>query len=106
MWLKTVFALDDESELACYRVWTAGENPPTVAPSEVYMVSGRRSGKSIISSVVATYLACFSNYAKHLTAGERAVILVLARDRDQGRVCFAYIAGISRESATGGDGGQ
>ena len=40
------------------------------------------------------------------TAGERAVILVLARDRDQGRVCFAYIAGISRDSATGGDRGQ
>jgi hypothetical protein len=57
------------------------------------MVSGRRSGKSFISSAVATYLACFSNYAKHLNAGERAVILVLARDRDQGRVCFAYIAG-------------
>jgi hypothetical protein len=40
------------------------------------MVSGRRSGKSFISSVVATYLACFSNYGKQLTAGERAVILV------------------------------
>jgi hypothetical protein len=63
------------------------------------MVSGRRSGKSFISSLVATYLACFSNYAKHLNAGERAVILVLARDRDQGRVCFAYIAGIIREIA-------
>ena len=63
------------------------------------MVSGRRSGKSFISSLVATYLACFSNYAKHLNAGERAVILLLARDRDQGRVCFAYIAGIIREIA-------
>jgi hypothetical protein len=69
-----VCVVDDESELAIYRLCTAGENPPTVAPSEVYMVSGRRSGKSFISSVVATYLACFSNYAKHLTAGERAVI--------------------------------
>src|SRR5918993_3019181 len=65
----------------------------------VYMVSGRRSGKSFISSLVVTYLACFSNYGKQLSAGERAVILVLAIDRDQGRVCFAYIAGIIREIA-------
>jgi hypothetical protein len=99
-WLKVTFALPlDANDLAIYRQCTNPDTPPTFAPKEVYMVSGRRSGKSFISSLVATYLACFSNYAKHLNAGERAVILVLARDRDQGRVCFAYIAGIIREIA-------
>jgi hypothetical protein len=45
-------------------------------------------------------LLVFSNYAKqHLNAGERAVILVLARDCDQGRVRFVYIARIIREIA-------
>ena len=99
-WLKAAFALPmDEGELAIYRQCTGRTDPPSVPPREIFMVSGRRSGKSFISSLVATYLACFSNYAKHLNASERAVILVLARDRDQGRVCFAYIAGIIREIA-------
>jgi hypothetical protein len=74
---------------ASYPLCTTRERPPIICTVGVYMVSDRRSGKSFISSLVATYLACFSHYGKQLSAGERAVILVFARDRDQGRVCFA-----------------
>jgi hypothetical protein len=38
----------DANDRAIYRQCTNRENPPTVAPNEVYMVSGRKSGKSFI----------------------------------------------------------
>lgn len=95
VWLKAAFALPmDATELALYRQCTGREHPPTVPPGEIYTIVGRRGGKSFISSLVAAYLGCFNSYKKYLAAGERAVILVLARDREQAKVCFGYIAGI------------
>ena len=57
---------------------------------------GRRGGKSFVSALTAVYVGCFSSFKQYLTAGEKAVILVLARDRDQAKVVFSYIAGILR----------
>jgi hypothetical protein len=52
VWLKTVFALPmDENELEIYRQCTGPENPPSVAPSEVYTIVGQRGGKSFHISV-------------------------------------------------------
>ena len=84
----------DAAELDLYRQCTGREYPPTVPPSEIYIIVGRRGGKSFMSSLKAVHLACFNSYKKYLAAGERAVILVLARDREQAKVCFGYIAGI------------
>jgi hypothetical protein len=51
VWLMSVFALPmDEGELDIYRQCTGRTDPLTVAPREIFMVSGRRSGKSFISS--------------------------------------------------------
>ena len=81
IWLKAVFALPvGAGELEIYRQCTGRENPPKVPPSEIYTIVGRRGGKSFISSLTAVYLACFNAYKKYLSAGERAVILLLARD--------------------------
>jgi hypothetical protein len=96
VWLKTVFALPvDENELDIYRQCTGRENPPSVARSEVYTIVGRRSGKSFISALAAVYLGCFGSYKRYLNAGERAVVLVLARDR-QAKIVFNYVAGLLR----------
>jgi hypothetical protein len=100
VWLKAAFALPmDATELALYRQCTGREHPPKVPPGEIYTIVGRRGGKSFISSLVAAYLGCFNSYRKYLNAGERAVILVLARDREQARVCFSYISGIIHQVA-------
>jgi len=97
VWLKTVFALPmDDSELDIYRQCTGRENPPSVAPSEVYTIVGRRGGKSFISALTAVYVGCFGSYKRYLNAGERAVVLVLARDRDQAKIVFNYVAGLLR----------
>jgi phage terminase large subunit-like protein len=92
-----VFALPmDDSELDIYRQCTGRENPPSVAPSEVYTIVGRRGGKSFISALTAVYVGCFGSYKRYLNAGERAVVLVLARDRDQAKIVFNYVAGLLR----------
>ena len=42
----------------------------------------------------AVFVACFREYRQYLNAGEQAVVLVLARDRDQAKIVFRYIKGI------------
>jgi hypothetical protein len=94
-WLKAIHALPmDDSELAVYRQCTGRTQPPAKQPSEIYTICGRRSGKSFTSSLTAVYTACFSSFKQYLNAGERAAILVLARDRDQARIVFSYVSGI------------
>src|SRR4030095_6098068 len=94
-WLKSVFALPmDENELSIYRQCTGRTQPPTKQPSEIYTVVGRRGGKSFISSLTAVFIACFSLFKQYLNAGEKAAIIILARDRDQAKIVFSYVSGI------------
>ena len=94
-WLKSVFALPmDESEQAIYRQCTGRGQLPAKQPSEVYTIVGRRGGKSFISSLTAVFIACFSSFKRYLNAGEKAAILILARDRDQAKIVFSYVSGI------------
>jgi hypothetical protein len=94
-WLKSVYALPmTDDELAIFRQSTGRQNPPAKRPKECYSVIGRRGGKTFISSLTAVYAACFESYEQYLNAGERAVVLLLARDKDQARISFEYIRGI------------
>ena len=94
-WLKSVFALPmDDSERAIFQQCTGRENPPTVEPVEIYSIVGRRGGKSFLSALTAVFMGSFRSYREYLNSGERATILVLARDRAQAATVFAYIRGI------------
>ena len=46
--------------------------------------------------MTAVFIACFSSFKQYLNAGEKAAILVLARDRDQAKIVFSYVSGILR----------
>ena len=86
-WLKAVFALPmTDGELEIFRQCTGRQTPSTKEPTELYSIIGRRGGKSFISSLTAVYIACFSSFKPYLNTGERAAILVLARDRDQAKI--------------------
>ena len=58
---------------------------------EVWVVAGRRAGKSLISALAAVYLASFRDYSIYLAPGERATLMVVAADRRQARVVMRYI---------------
>jgi hypothetical protein len=95
VWLKAVFALPmEDGELEIYRQSTGRTEPPKAEPSEAYTIVGRRGGKSFISALTAVFVACFRQYRQYLNAGEQAVVLILARDRDQAKIVFRYIKGI------------
>jgi hypothetical protein len=95
VWLQAAFALPmDPDELATYQKCTGRSRPPRTEPKEIYTICGRRGGKSFISALTAVYFSCFGSYRQYLTVGERAAVLVLARDRDQARIVFSYIKGI------------
>jgi hypothetical protein len=94
-WLKAVFSLPmTDGELEIFRQCTGRQTPSTKEPTELYSIIGRRGGKSFISSLTAVYIACFSSFKRYLNTGERAAILVLARDRDQAKIVFNYVLGI------------
>ena len=64
------------------------------ARPEAWLVCRRRAGKSFTLALIATYLACFHDYRKHLARGERGTILVIAVDRRQARTVLRYIQGL------------
>src|SRR6476469_7072058 len=53
--------------------------------------SERRAGKDSIASVVAAHVAAFFSNADRLRPGERALVLNLATDRDQAKICLNYV---------------
>jgi hypothetical protein len=95
MWLKSVFALPmSDTEREIFRRYTGRSEPPAIEPAEIFTIVGWCGGKSFISALTTVFLACFRNYKEFLNGGERAVVLVLARDRDQAKTVFDYVKGI------------
>jgi ribosomal protein L37AE/L43A len=74
-------------------VWQkhTGRDAPTGLFSESYVIAGRRSGKSVIASLIAVFLAAFKNYDDVLNPGEIGTLAVIASDKRQARTIFNYI---------------
>jgi hypothetical protein len=68
---------------------------PTERMREVYVASGRGSGKSLWAARVGVALAVTFDRAAYpnLAPGERPIVLLLASDRAQSEVLFAYALG-------------
>jgi hypothetical protein len=82
------------SDLETYCVCTGRTSWPSAPFTEAVLVVGRRGGKSRILALIATYLACFRSYAHLLAPGQRARIVVLAKDREQAGEIFDYVLGL------------
>ena len=90
--LRALFALPmGEGDLATYRACTGRTEPPTKVATEAWLICGRRAGKSFMLALTAVYLACFHGYRQYLAPGERATIMIIARDRRQSRVIIGYV---------------
>jgi hypothetical protein len=90
--LKALFALPlSDEDLVTYRKCTGRTEAPTKPATEAWLICGRRAGKSFMLALIAVYLACFHQYRRYLAPGERATIMIIARDRKQSRVIFGYV---------------
>ena len=90
--LAALFALPMlEHEFEGYQKYTGRSEPPPGPAREAWVVVGRRGGKSLIAAFIGTFLATFRDYSSVLSPGERAVVMILASDRQQARVVFGYV---------------
>lgn len=100
--LKATFALSDkmtDEDWEIFSKHTGRMTLPDQPFGEVFLIIGRRGGKSFISALIAVYLAIFVDWSKYLRAGELGYIFVIASDLDQSRVVLSYIkALLSRAS--------
>jgi hypothetical protein len=93
--LSAAFGLPlSEDQLALYRVCTARRVPPSGPAAYLWLVIGRRGGKSFAAALIAVYLAVFRDWRKYLSPGERAIVLLVAADREQAKILHRYCQGI------------
>jgi hypothetical protein len=93
--LAALFALPMTPEaLLIYQQCTGRAEQPSREAVECWLVCGRRAGKSLMLALIAVYLACFGDYKKYLSRGERGTVLVIATDRRQARTIIRYIRGL------------
>jgi hypothetical protein len=62
--------------------------------SELWIIAGRRSGKSRIIATICAYLAACCDYRHVLGPGERGILPVLAASTMQARTVFNFVTGI------------
>jgi len=81
--------------LAAYQHFTTRHEWPSQPSTEAWILSGRKSGKSrIVSVVIAFEMLVRLDWQKRLTPGERCVFPVVAVDRQQARIIFEFVKGI------------
>ncbi|WP_292441158.1 hypothetical protein [Methylophaga sp.] len=84
----------DNDELALWETLTGRTQAPDAPADELWLVVGRRGGKSQQAAVLAVREACFRDHAAKLSPGEVATVLVISADRKQARTVFRYVSGL------------
>jgi hypothetical protein len=79
-----------EAELALYKARTARDEAPDAPVDEMWLIAGRRSGKTASSAALAMYLAALCDWSDSLSRGERGTMLFLAQSQRTAKVAFRY----------------
>jgi len=87
-----------DDELAIWAELTAQEAPDG-PHDELWLVIGRRGGKSQCAALLAVYEACFRDHSNKLALGEVNTVRVMAQDRPQARTVMRYITGLLESNA-------
>jgi hypothetical protein len=70
------------------------EVPPGAPAAYLWLCIGRRGGKSFAMALIAVFLAAFRDWRPKLSPGERAIVLLVAADREQAKILHRYCQGI------------
>ena len=73
---------------------TARTGASTQAQDELWLVVGRRGGKSQAAALIAAFEAAFQDHRDKLAPGEWATVMLLAADRNQARTLLRYVRGL------------
>ncbi len=85
--------LDDDERDLITRI-TALSEPQQAACVELWLVMGRRAGKTYVAALVAIYEAAFKDYTDRLSPGEVATVFCICPDRKQSRTFMRYVSGL------------
>jgi hypothetical protein len=90
--IKAVYASPmSDQDIAFFKSVAGDREPPKKRPRETWIVGGRRLGKDSVASAIAAHEAAYFDRQDRLRPGERALVAVIACDRDQARICTNYI---------------
>lgn len=84
----------NREERRIFEAITRRADSPQEACEELWLVIGRRGGKSQVAALLAIFESAFQDYSARLSPGEVATVLVIAADRKQARAVFRYISGL------------
>jgi hypothetical protein len=85
-------------ERVLFRQFTQRDREPERPVEELWLIVGRRGGKTRAMSVLATYLAGCCDYKDVLVPGERGIVLCLAPDQDVAAIIIDHAAEMFAES--------
>lgn len=79
---RTLFGLElSKEEMKVFRKCTKLRKQPGERIRELWIRSGRRSGKSRMIAVTAAYLGLFVDWSKHISKGEKPFIFVVSPNK-------------------------
>jgi hypothetical protein len=95
-----VFGLPFETAEAfeIFKRCTGRTKAAITAFKEIFLVIGRRGGKSFVCALIALYVACFVDFSPYLAAGEVATVAIIAADKKQAAILLRYIRGFLASS--------
>jgi hypothetical protein len=92
--LRAAFGLPlSRSDGRLFSKLAGGRKPPRKRVSELWVVAGRRGGKSRMAACVSAYLAAFEDHSPKLAPGETGYVLALAASKSQARTVRDYASG-------------
>ncbi|MFB9979450.1 terminase [Mesorhizobium kowhaii] len=98
--LKAAFGMAlTTSEAAVFDRLSGGRRAPTKRVQELWVIAGRRGGKSRMAAAVSAYLAAFDDHRGKLAAGETGYVMALAPSKSQARTVSGYAEGFFQQSA-------
>jgi hypothetical protein len=78
-------------ELELFRTLAGGRSAPAERVSELWVIAGRRGGKTRTAGAVGSYLAAFNTHK--LSPGETGTVLLLAASKAQAKATLDYASG-------------
>jgi len=89
-----------KAETAIFRRCTGRTVAPTAKHREGWLVCGRRSRKTAISSLVGVYEGAYRDHSRYLAPGERAIIPMVAKNKADAQQLHDYVLAIFRAGLT------
>ena len=92
--LKAAFAIKlNCSEARAFKALAGGRKPPRRRVAELWVIAGRRGGKTRIAALISSYIAAFEDHTGKLAPGETGHVLALSPSKSQARAVRDYAEG-------------